>query len=533
MKTRWMLLASIVLLVVSGISAYLFGFVPWMWQASLGLGVALLLGYLFTQRSFYKESLGKKTTQYGLNSIVMAVLATGVFAMINTIVAQHDLKKDFTKNKLHTLSDQTVKVLQGLKSEVVLKAFVEVNQLQAFDAVLSKYTYLSKLVKREFVDADKDPMLAKQYKIKQEGVIIVESQNRSSRIENVFGPDDPKIEEKITNAIISVSKGEKKKVYFITGHGEKLVSDNGREGFSDVKEALGSSLYQVEELLIVDKEKIPADAEVVVLAGPKSDLMEHELKMLESYVLAGGKLFVMVEPNGTPSLKGFLAKFGADWKVKKTIFETNRLQQLAGGNPLTPVVTTYTPGHQITQEAKQMTIFAIATPIEKAATTPNGYKVESLFSTSPRSLEVEMQGDKVKVNEKTDRKGPISLALAISGKAIVPGAKPEAKTQDKEDKKPGEEEKKEQEFRLLVVGDTDFGSNNLRRFGMNADLFQNMVSWLSKDEDLISIRPKPTNTSEWEITEERFRIINLASIWIMPPMMFIAGLVVWLTRRRK
>jgi ABC-type uncharacterized transport system involved in gliding motility auxiliary subunit len=238
---------------------------------------------------------------------------------------------------------------------------------------------------------------------------------------------------------------------------------------------------------------------------------------------------VWVEPNGTPSLKPFLAKFGIEWKPKKVVFEQNRLQQLAGGNQLTPIVTTYTPGHDITQDAKQMTLFAIATPLEKSTTPPAGYKVDNLFSTSPRSLEAEMSGDKVNVNEKTARKGPLSLALAISGKVAT------ASTDKKTDaKKEGDKEKdKDQEFRIVAVGDSDFGANQLRRFGMNSDLFQNMVSWLSKDEDLISIRPKATNTSEWEITEERFRIINLASVWVMPPLMFLSGIGVWLSRRRK
>ncbi len=38
---------------------------------------------------------------------------------------------------------------------------------------------------------------------------------------------------------------------------------------------------------------------------------------------------------------------------------------------------------------------------------------------------------------------------------------------------------------------------------------------------------------EFEITEERSRVINLASIVVAPFAMFIAGIVTWATRRRK
>ena len=99
---------------------------------------------------------------------------------------------------------------------------------------------------------------------------------------------------------------------------------------------------------------------------------------------------------------------------------------------------------------------------------------------------------------------------------------------------PGQEEtKKEAEFRLIVVGDCDFASNSGRRFGINSDIFQNMLSWLAHEEDLISIRPRPSDVSEFEITETRMRYINLASIVFAPLLMFGSGLAVWANRRRK
>jgi len=530
------MLSAIALILATGILGYLLPHIPLAWQITGGLAVLTTIGYVVLDRKYYATALGKRTTQYGLNSIFMSFIAVAVVVMLNYIVAQHDIKKDFTKNKSHTLSDQSVKVVQGLKQEVRLRAFVAPQQQAEFDNLLNKYTYHSKMLKKDYIDVDKEPMAVQKYGIKQPGTVIVETDKRSARVDNLFGgSDDPKVEEKITNAIISVDKGEKKKVYFLTGHGERLATDSGKEGYSEMKESMESSRYQVEELLLVDKDKVPTDAEVLIVAGPKSDFMDHELKLLEEYLMRGGKMLFMVEPTSTPTAKAFLAKFGADWKPKKTVVEMNRLQQLAGGSPLTPIVNTYSTGNEITAEIKQMSIFPIASPVEKMATTPSGYKVDSLFSTTNRSLEVELKGNEVKPNEKTDRKGPLSLALAVSGKAPN-AAKPAAPEEKKEEKKEGEKKEadnKDPEFRLVIVGDSDFGANQVRRFGVNADLFQNMVSWLAKEEDLISIRPKPTNTSEFEITEERFRVVHLASVWILPPLMLLSGLGVWFKRRRK
>ena len=527
------ILVAFIGFLVAGTTWYVVPHLPLVWRISLGIAVLSFGAYLFMEREHYARSLSKKTTQYGINSVAMAILAVAVAVVVNLIASNYDVKKDLTKNKLHTLSDQSVKIVKGLANPVVIKGFVAPNQMQEWDAVFNKYTYVSPKIKREFVDADKDPTVVQRYSIKQLGTIIVESGERNTRVENLFGPEDPKVEEKLTNAIIGVSKGEKKKVYWVSGHGERLISDTGREGYSEMKETMENSRFKIEELVLVDKDKIPADAEVVVVAGPKSDFMEHELKLVEGYLKSGGKVFFMVEPLSTASVRPLLSKFGAEWKPKKTVLETNRLQQLAGGNPLTPIVRSYSKSHEITQEAQQVSIFPIASPVEKGTKIPSDYKVESLFSTSPQSLEVEFTGTNVKIDEKSDRKGPLSLGVAISGKSASEKKEPPKSEKKPEAKAEEKEEKKDPEFRLVVVGDADFGSNGVKKFGINADLFQNMMSWLAKEEDLISIRPKPTDTSEFEITEARFRVIYLASVWFMPMIMLFSGLGMWFYRRRK
>jgi ABC-type uncharacterized transport system involved in gliding motility auxiliary subunit len=518
--------------VVCAVSAYLFSYIPLIWQISGGVAVVAFVVYLIQDRQAYRSALSRKTTQYGLNSVVMSVVVLGLVIFVNLIAVNHDWKKDFTKNRLHTLSEQSVKVVKGLTSEIRLKAFVGPNQIPEFQQVFDKYTYFTKMLKPEFVDVDRDPLVVKKYNIRQAGTIIVESDTRSARVDNLMGPDDPKLEEKLTNAIIQVAKGDKKKIYFLIGHGEHQISDAGRDGYTEIKDSLQSGRYDVAELNLLEKDKVPDDADVVIDAGPRSEILEPELKTLEAFLARGGKLLMMMEPNSPEILKGFLAKYGVDWHPMKAVLETNRLQQLAGGNPLTPIVTSYDTGNDITRDARQLSIFPIATPIEKMATPPVGDKVQALFSTSSRSLEVALQGDKVVVNEKTDRKGPISLALSITGKAADAAPPTPQKDKDGKDKTKTADAKKDNEFRMVVVGDSDFVSNGVRKFGINADLFQNMVSWLSHEEDLISIRPRPADTSELEITEERSRIINLASIVVAPLMMFLSGIMMWITRKR-
>ncbi len=528
----YLLIATIILAVFSGGAAYLAPHLPLLWQITGGIAIAGALGSIWLARLSLRHSLGKKTTLYGLNSLLMVVLFLAITVVLNLIVSKYDVKRDFTKNKLHTLSEQSIKVVQGLNQDIQLRAFISPMQRPEFEKIFEKYTYYSKKLTPEYIDVDQDPMLVQKYDIKRSGTIVVESAARHNKVDNLQGPDDPKLEQKITNAIIQVAKGDKKKIYFTSGHGERLPSDSAAGGFSQAKESLEGSRYAVAELALVEKEKIPEDAEIVLVAAPKSDFLDHELKAIEEFIRKGGKALFLMEPDSSATLKPLLEKFGADWHSKRAIIETNVLQRLAGGNPLTPIVTTYDGTHEITQEVKQLSIFAVATPVLKAGISPAGATVTSLFSTSDRSFELpfqSLQGKQVKLDPNKDKKGPFSLAIAVSGK--IEGAKAEAPKVEGADAEA--DKKEERDYRLVVVGDADFASNSFRTKGVNADLFENMVSWLSHDADLIAIRPKGTDTSTFEITESRFRVINLASVIVAPLLMFLSGLAVWVARRRK
>lgn len=538
-KNNVLILASggiaLLAFMVAGVASFLYPDIPLIWQISLGVGVLGIAAYVFQERVFFKHVLGKRTTQYGLNSVFMCLVAFAILVVVNLIVVEHDVKKDFTKNKLHTLSEQSVKVMQGLKAPVKIIAFVQPQQQAEFQKIFDKYTYYSKEIKPEFVDTDKDPTAPRRYGVKAFGTVIVESDNRSTRIENLFGGEDPKIEEKITNAIISVLKGEKKKMCFLIGHGEMQISDSSPQGFSEMKDSLEGGRFRTEEITLLDKDKVPADCELIASLGPKSDFPEREIALLEEYLKKGGKLLVLLKPYSTGTLTPFLAKYGIDWKPGKSVFERNPFNQLAGGDPVTPMVSQYDPGHEVTRELRnQPSMFILPTPVEKAAKAPDGMRVDSLFSTSNRSFEAIFDKNKVTADERTARRGPISLGVAVVGKA-APAPTDPAKTAEELAKKAAgdKDDKKDTEFRLVVVGDTEFAGNGVRKFGLNADLFQNIVSWLAKEEDLISIRPKEAGAGEFEVTMVRARIVTVFSMFLLPLSLFIAGIFVWVLRRRR
>ncbi len=514
-------------LLLSGLAAYLVPHLALIWQIALGVALVSLIAFIVLDRKSFQTSLSRKTTRYGINAIVMSVIMLFIVIFINVIANEYDLKKDVTKNKLNTLSDETLKVLKGLDSEITVKAFLQPTQIPMFDRIFEKYSYHTDKLKKEYVDLDKDPLAVTRYKVKSAGTLVFESPTRSARVENLQGADDPKMEEKVTNAIVQVAKGDKKKVYFLKGHGERSISDTGRDGYSQMRETLESGRYKVEELMLLDKDQIPSDADMLIIAGPKSDFTKHETDLLEKFFQAGGKGIVMLDPTSTPTVGSLLKTLGTTWSPNSTIYETNKLQQLAGGNPLAPIITSYDPRHEITKENRELSIFPVASPVEKAEKGPDNLRVQSLFKTSDRSLVANLKGNRLDVNEKTSRRGPISIAVAVTGTA---GKDPAVADNTIAKEEPAAKKK---ETRVVVVGDSDFPANGVSRFGINSDIFQNMLSWVAHEEDLISVRPKDTSVSELEITDARLRVIHVASVFLLPILAVVAAIGISISRRRK
>src|SRR5262249_49100518 len=126
-------------------------------------------------------------------------------------------------------------------------------------------------------------------------------------------------EQDLTNALIKVLNPTKKKIYFMAGHGEKDPASPSSDsaGFNEVATALRLDNYEVDKLVLAQTTELPADATIVVLAGPKTDLLETEVPRLEAYLAKAGKLLVLLDPpddlktvNKTPRLTGLLAAWG-------------------------------------------------------------------------------------------------------------------------------------------------------------------------------------------------------------------------------
>src|SRR5439155_16099582 len=88
--------------------------------ARLAIGVAGIALWLVTNRG--DKPLGRGAF-YGAVSAVSALVLVAALAGVNYIAVKKAKSWDLTKDRIFTLSDQTVGVLKGLKEPVALQAF--------------------------------------------------------------------------------------------------------------------------------------------------------------------------------------------------------------------------------------------------------------------------------------------------------------------------------------------------------------------------------------------------------------------------
>jgi len=496
------------------------------------LGVAALAAYIILNLSVLKQSFKRKSFIYSGNLIFIVVLVLAILVLINYFFSRHHHRFDFTEAKLHSLSDQSIKVLKNLKDEVsALCFFREGNIGQAkMENLLKIYNYHSKKIKYEFVDPDKNPGMVKRYDVTQDGTTILESGDKESRITSSD-------EEDITNAIIKISREKKKVLYFLEGHGEASIEVSEERGYALAKEELEKLGYEIKKLILVLSDTFPQDCSLLVIPGAEKDLLPNELETIRKYISEGGRVFLMVDPETAPGFKSFLAEYGI---LLEDDLIVDTVSRLMGGDYFMPIVSEY-EYHEITSKFRYATFFPFARSVSVAEEKPDGISADILAKTSPNSWsERQLKETQVAFNKDKDKEGPISLAAVVTvepkeepkeEKETEEEEKDKKETEAKEEKQTEEAEKVKQEGRLAVFGDSDFATNRYFNFSGNGNFFLNTVNWLTEEADLISIQPKTSSPRTIHMTATQGRMLFFVSLIILPLIVLVTGISVWMRRR--
>jgi ABC-type uncharacterized transport system involved in gliding motility auxiliary subunit len=504
--------------------------------AAMG-GLACVLIYMAGQWRDVATFYQGRGARYGTLSLVSIAVFLGILVAVNYLATRQNKRWDFTANQVYSLSDQTVKLLQSLAEPVKFTVFDQSVNFDRFKDRMNQFTYHSKNVSVDYVDADREPSRAKAAGIQSYGTIVIEYQGRTERVTSSNEQD-------LTNALIKAVTGTTRKVYFTTGHGEKDTSGSDRIGFSAISQALTSDNYGVERMMLAQQRSVPADATVVVVAGPRTDFLQPEIDALKEYVAKGGKVLVMIDPpekgqTPQPLLTAFLHDWGID-AGNNIVLDTSGIGQLLGTDASVPVAAQY-PSHAITDRFQLMTAYPVARSVAPVEGGVGGHTAQPLVQTSAQSwAETDMaslsSGGRVAFEaDKGDKQGPITLGAAVSAPATAApspaadsGQTADGKSADPN--KPAEPERKP-ESRIVAIGDSDFAANAFLGIQGNRDFFMNTVNWLAQQENMIAIRPREPEDRRLTLTADQQQRIMLLSIFIIPGLVFASGVYTWWKRR--
>jgi len=464
----------------------------------------VLLVYLNFEKNKVCSFFKAKKSQKGINSVFSFIMFFLIIVALNFIFSKNDLKHDFTKNKIHTLSEQTINVLKNLKSELKIIAFIPSIQTDFFKNSINKYQHYTSKLSYEIIDPSKEPIKAKSFDVNSNNTFVVVSG------ENIAKFYDELSEENITNSIIKVLRERLKKIYFLTNHGEKSIFDENKDGYSQITKKLQGQNYLVEELNLLDTALIPEDAELIIVAGPNKEFFEQEKTLLVDYISSGKSILLMLDPvvENSKIIKNSLLDFIT--KDIKADFAGDLIVDpspaLFGATATMPVVKEYNSTHRITKDFNLPSFFPNAQSIiiNEENTSLNATE---LCKTSSKSWgEYNIRSGSVSFEAGEDRVGPLNVCLIIE---------------------------KEEELNMVLIGDSDFASNQYLNFVGNADLFLNIVSYLLKDEDLLSIRPKTQDQAFFSIKPVYMRLLAIATMYLIPFVVLVFGIVFWIKRRKQ
>ncbi len=455
--------------------------------------------------------LKARQTQYAAYASVYILIVLAVLAAVNFLANRYDKSYDSTTNKQFSLSDQTIKVVKGLKSDVQLNYFGPQNEFRMARDTLDRYSSLSPKLRVTYIDPERKPQIAKAAGYRSDSTVIVDAGARRESAKSLS-------EEELTGALIRSLKSDERTVCVLSAAGEHSIDDSNAGGYSLFKQLLERDNYKVRSETLrpvepasnkplalgqtpaVSSLEIPKSCTVVVLAGPKNDYPAPVVSALKSFVEAGGRAFFLLDTplrlgdSEPPSENEDLLKLLADWGVtanKDLALDLSGVGQIFRLGPEVPLILGY-ESHPITQP---LTRVPTAYPLSRSLDTQSSGRatLSKLVATTEAS---------------EGKKGPLTLAVAGTLSGSPQG-------------------------RFVVVGTSRAAQNNLagsRSLG-NKDLMVNIVNWLSSDEDLISIRPKAPEDRPLNMTSRRLNATFWLSVVVFPLSVIGVGLITWWRRR--
>jgi ABC-type uncharacterized transport system involved in gliding motility auxiliary subunit len=454
--------------------------------------------------------------QLVINGLLFAIVA----GLIGALSVRYKVQLDWTAGHRNTLTEPSRKLLKLLPDPITFTVFdyAASENRPAIAHDIGRYKQFKPNITIDYVDPSRDPVKVKQFAIDEAGEVVVEYQGRRETLHGLSEPE-------ITSALQRLSENADHYVMFLQGDGERAIEGKGsQEDYDSFVQALRSKGLKVEPLNLVKTPQVPANASALVIATPTQKLLDGEVKLIVDYVNKGGNLLWLTDPDEPTGLDDLAKTLGVTWLPGYAVMPD---YQLTGApDPRIFLATEYPPG-PITSDLGLITMF----PLVRAMQLPTAgeWHAEPFLQTGASawldtSVSLDAPAQPVTLEKKPgDVGGPLTI-----GAILTRDLKPDPGTAAPA--KPADAPKSQ---RVVLVGDSDFLSNQVLDNVGNKQLGLNIIQWLASRDGQLNIDvPKAPDTSLY-LPGWAMILISIGFTLLLPLLLVGYGATRWLSRRRQ
>jgi ABC-2 type transport system permease protein len=476
---------------------------------TLVAGVALLITFVVLDPAVVAELARSRRGRFGSLSVLVSAVVIGILVMVNVLASRGGQAADLTRAGLYTLSSKSVVVTHKLDSDLVVTGFFRPDQgdsKRQVQDLLGLYQQQNRHIKLQFEDPDQNAAHALNLGVTIAGSIVLQYKNKQPVVLNLAS----QTESDVTGAILRLEANRTPTICWATGDGERDLKDTDQaNGYSAAADLLKTSNYQTQDLLL-SQQAIPPSCDVVAVVGVRRPLSAGSVSTLQAFVNGGGKLLFAfdpwpADPNIRSSVNEVLKPYGVSYSGGLVV-EGDAAHQ-AANNPTTPVAFDFGASPIAKDLARKFVFFVEPTSLVGA---PTGFDSVNVVTTTDKAYEIP-QPRTTQDRQPGDKNGPFVLmqTLEQSGGGT-------------------------RKARVVLLGTSAIAENRAlppNASGANPDIFLSTLDWLSQQDDLIGISPKPANAVPLSLTDQQLRLNYFVTLVLLPLLIAALGVLVFVRRR--
>ncbi len=440
---------------------------------------------------------------------LLATLLMLLSLALGYLATQYPWFSDLTQNQRNSLSVESKNLLFAMKEPIEVQALASNATVKgkyfrkSILNFISRYQRYKSNITITFLAPETDIAQARKIGLGQEGDWHISYKNQSEFFKL------PYTEERFTNLLMKLQFGKLRTFFFSDGHLEPRLEDSSNNGWQHLSKALTNDGIQFKQYTTVAK--LNQD-HILVIGAPKKAFDQHEVAVIQQHIKQGRNLIWLLDsPNmqGLDSLANLL-----NIEISPGIVVDLSNEQY-GIDPRTVTASDYAR-HEIFSEFAIRTFFTNAHRISQKGNIDNTWKSTQLIGVAENGWLTNQLPQKLtreELSKNIARPGPINIALAL------------------------ERTIKNQQQRILVIGSSDFLSNQTINKGGNLALALKMFKWTMASHVPVTLKTNLSRDSVVVIANEPFNRYLIMAIFngfqfLLPTLLFCLALVVWFRRSK-